>query len=163
MMLLVAGRRARLVDHVLHVPGRQELALLDVHRLAAGGDGVDEIGLAAQERRGLQHVDHGRDFDLSGVSSCTSVSTGTPICLLDLGRGCAARPPCPDRGKLCRETAVGLVEGGLEMNGMPRRRGQISFSCAGGIERKLLAFDRRRGRRSGKTAGPARLRSRRVS
>jgi hypothetical protein len=46
-------------------PGARKLALLDVHRLAAGRHRVDEIGLAAQEGRGLQHVDHrghGRDL-----------------------------------------------------------------------------------------------------
>jgi hypothetical protein len=37
----------------------EELALLDVHRLAALGHGADEIGLAAQEGRRLQHIDHG--------------------------------------------------------------------------------------------------------
>ena len=54
--------RPRLVRHVGHVPGREELALLDVHGLAATRDGLDEVGLAAQERRSLEHVDHRRDF-----------------------------------------------------------------------------------------------------
>jgi hypothetical protein len=43
---------------VLHVPGRQELALLDVDRTAGAGGGDQEVGLAAQEGRDLQHV-HG--------------------------------------------------------------------------------------------------------
>ncbi len=45
---------------VLHFPGRQELAFLDVDRLAGLRDVLDEVGLAAQEGRGLQHVDHAR-------------------------------------------------------------------------------------------------------
>mmetsp|Transcript_6109 Transcript_6109/g.24619 ORF Transcript_6109/g.24619 Transcript_6109/m.24619 type:complete len:230 (-) Transcript_6109:233-922(-) len=54
------GGGAGLVDDVLHVPGREELALLDVHGLAALGDSADEVGLPAQEGGRLQHVDDGR-------------------------------------------------------------------------------------------------------
>jgi hypothetical protein len=51
--------------HRLHVPRRHELALLDVHDLAGLGRGAHEVGLAAQERRDLQHVgDLGRALDL---------------------------------------------------------------------------------------------------
>jgi hypothetical protein len=39
--------------------------------------GADEVGLAAQEGRRLQHVDHAATSAIS-ASSCTSVSTGTP-------------------------------------------------------------------------------------
>ena len=49
---------ACLVDDVLHVPRRQELPLLDVHRLAGLRHGADEVGLPAQEGRRLQHIDH---------------------------------------------------------------------------------------------------------
>ena len=55
----VAGRPC-LVRHVDHVPRREELALLDVHRLAATRDSLDEVGLAAEECRSLEHVDHRR-------------------------------------------------------------------------------------------------------
>src|SRR6185295_358060 len=34
------------------------LALLDIYRLARGGGGANEIGLPAEERRRLQHIDH---------------------------------------------------------------------------------------------------------
>jgi hypothetical protein len=51
-----AARLARLVHHVLHVGGREELALLDVHRLAGACDGMDEVRLAAEEGWRLQHV-----------------------------------------------------------------------------------------------------------
>jgi hypothetical protein len=37
---------------------REELALLDVHRLATLRHGADEVGLAAQEGGRLQHIDH---------------------------------------------------------------------------------------------------------
>ena len=46
------------VDDVLHVPRGDELALLDVHRAARRGRGDQQVGLAAEERRDLQHVAH---------------------------------------------------------------------------------------------------------
>ena len=58
---VIAGA-ARLVDHVAHLPGREELALLDIDRLALRRHADDEIGLAAQEGRGLQHINHRGDF-----------------------------------------------------------------------------------------------------
>ena len=58
-LVRIAGR-ACLVDHIGHFPGRQELAFLDVDGPALGADVDDEIGLAAQERRRLQHIDDRR-------------------------------------------------------------------------------------------------------
>ena len=46
-----------LADDVRHVPRRQELALLDVDDLAGRRRRQQQIGLPAQERRDLQHVD----------------------------------------------------------------------------------------------------------
>ena len=40
-----------------HVPGREELALLHVDHLAGARRGHQQIGLAAEEGRDLQHVD----------------------------------------------------------------------------------------------------------
>ena len=48
-------------DDVRHVPGREELALLDVDGRAGLRRGDQQIGLAAQEGRDLQHVDRLRD------------------------------------------------------------------------------------------------------
>ena len=48
------------VDDVGHVPGRQELALLDIDH-PAGRRRRIKVGLSAQEGRNLQHVDHLRD------------------------------------------------------------------------------------------------------
>ncbi len=42
---------------VLHVPRRQELTLLDIDRLAGRGSREQQIGLAAEEGRDLQHID----------------------------------------------------------------------------------------------------------
>ncbi len=55
---LVIAAGGGLGDHVLHLPRREELPLLDVDRLAGGHDGADEIGLPAEKRRRLQHVHH---------------------------------------------------------------------------------------------------------
>ena len=53
------------VDHVFHVPRRQKLTFFDVDRLTRLGDRTNEIGLAAQKSRGLQHINHtGHGFDL---------------------------------------------------------------------------------------------------
>ena len=66
--IVLPRRFFRLVDDVLHLLRREELALLDVHRPAGAGDGADEVGLAAQKRRRLQHVHHGRCLlDLTDV------------------------------------------------------------------------------------------------
>ena len=54
---LVVARAGELGRDVLHVPGRQELALLDIDRPAGFGRGQQQVGLAAQESRDLQHVD----------------------------------------------------------------------------------------------------------
>ena len=45
-------------DHILHVLGREELALLHIDHLAGMGGGDQKIGLAAEEGGNLQHV-HG--------------------------------------------------------------------------------------------------------
>src|SRR5262245_33178412 len=57
-----ARRFLRLLDDVLHVAWREELPFLDVNRASSARDGVDEIGLAAEERRRLQHIDRRRDL-----------------------------------------------------------------------------------------------------
>ena len=56
------GRRrlpelAHLAGDVLHVPGRQELALLDVDRRPVSAAATQQVGLPAEEGRDLQHVD----------------------------------------------------------------------------------------------------------
>ena len=48
------GGAPRLVDDIRHVVRRHELRLLDVHRLARGGDRMDEVGLPREEGRRLQ-------------------------------------------------------------------------------------------------------------
>ena len=45
-----------LVHHMLDVAGGKELSLLDVHRFARARRRNQEIGLAREERRDLQHV-----------------------------------------------------------------------------------------------------------
>ena len=99
------------LDDVLHVPGRQELALLDVDDFAGFGRGDQQIGLPAQERRNLQHVDgrrharalrgvvhvgEHRHFQLSRISAKIGSAASRPMPRAALGRG-----------------AVGLVERGL--------------------------------------------------
>ena len=67
MMLSAPLAAFALAHDLLHVLGREELALLDVDRLAGARDRLDEVGLPAEERRRLQHVDDGRHLGHLGL------------------------------------------------------------------------------------------------
>ena len=43
------------LDHMLHIPGRQKLALLDIHWQARSRHTLDKTRLPTQKRRRLQH------------------------------------------------------------------------------------------------------------
>jgi hypothetical protein len=47
---------AGLGNNLLHINGGHKLGLLDVHRLAAGGNSFDQIGLPGKESWGLQNI-----------------------------------------------------------------------------------------------------------
>ena len=65
---LVVSRGAHLVDGVADFGRRQELPLLDVDRATGAAGGDQEIGLPAEERRDLQHVqDKGSFIGLGGL------------------------------------------------------------------------------------------------
>lgn len=89
-----------------------EIALFDVHRPALAGHGLNEIGLAAQKSRRLQHVHHRRDFSQRRilVHICEHRDAKLASHLLQNGealsdaRSAEARPG----------SAIGLVERGLE-------------------------------------------------
>src|SRR5207245_10912555 len=53
----VVAAAGDLAGDVLHVPGREELALFDVDSIAGLGGGDQEVGLAAEIGRDLQNVD----------------------------------------------------------------------------------------------------------
>ena len=59
---LRVSRLAAFLHRVPHVPGRNELSFLDVHWPTAQGGGDHQIGLAAQKRGNLQHVDNFRNL-----------------------------------------------------------------------------------------------------
>src|SRR5271157_5275770 len=64
---LVAGG-ADLFDRVRHVPGRDELAFLDVDGAAGAAGGDEQVSLAAEEGRDLQDVDgFGGDRAVGGL------------------------------------------------------------------------------------------------
>jgi methyl-accepting chemotaxis protein len=97
-------------EHVLHVPRRQKLALLDVDDLAGLCRSHQQIGLPAQKRRDLQDVD--TSATVAHCSSVwTSVITGRPSSALISAN---TAWPCRARCRACAERcAVGLVEGRL--------------------------------------------------
>ena len=101
---IVAGR-ASFLNHVLHVPGGEELAFLDVHGAFGHRGGDYQVGLAAEERRDLQHVGYLGDFrDVLGVVHVGE--DGNVDLVLDLSQdaetlGEAWSAKAPDRSAVC--------------------------------------------------------------
>src|SRR4029077_2314613 len=63
----LVARGVALVDRMLHVPGRDELALFDVDHALAERRGDDQVGLAAEEGGNLEDVgDLGHGGDVGG-------------------------------------------------------------------------------------------------
>ncbi len=149
---MIAERRAALADHDIvaaarglglghdlpHVLGRQELPLLDVHRLAAGGDGLDEIGLPAQECRRLQHIDYGghrRDL-VHRVHIGQHRHVALPPHFLEDAQALLHARSAKRRVR----AAVGLVVGRLEdERHVERRANRLEF--AGDIHLQLARLD----------------------
>ena len=73
-------------DRVLHVVGREELALLDVDDAAGLRGGRDEVGLPREERRNLQHVGDVGGRRAPATASWMSVRIGTSSCDLIAAR-----------------------------------------------------------------------------
>ena len=113
MHIGIAGRQ-RLGDHVLHVPRGQELALLDVDHPARSGRRRRSGRSGGRGRPGSAARRSPRRPGAHWSISCTSVSTGRPVDLADLGEdrqrlakpeaAPAARPRCgwPCRRRSCR-------------------------------------------------------------
>ena len=161
MMLSAPLAALRLGDDLLHVLGREELALLDVDRLAGARDRLDEIGLPAQERRRLQHVDDRRDVgDLVARRARRSAparrSAASPR------PGCAGPRPCPGRETTRPSCGWPCRSDDLKMNGMPSARADLLAACRR-RRSAAAATRRRRARRSGTAARRGRRRSRRAS
>ena len=120
-------------------PGRQKLAFLDVDRLAGAGHGVDEIGLAAKEGRGLQHVHHGsRRVDLADIVHIGQHRHADA--LPHFGKRIFSPSSTPRTAKRLPRTAVGLVVGRFEDERHAQLRADF-LERSGGIQRKLPRFD----------------------
>src|SRR5215475_2042203 len=102
------ARANDLGHHILHVPGCEELALLDVHYLAGPRSRYKKVGLAAEEGRNLQDIDRLRDR--SALVRLMNVrGDGKPSGVPDLGEdGKRLFQPDPPRAREIR--AVRLVE-----------------------------------------------------
>ena len=124
--LRVAGA-GELGDHVRHVPRREELALLHVDGAAGLRRPRPEIGLAAEERRDLQHVDRLRDARALRRPRARRSAPAAPA-LADLRKDRQRRVE-PDAARALRAGAVRLVERGLVDEADPERAPAISFSA----------------------------------
>ena len=102
--------------------GREELALLDVHRAARLRGGHDQIGLPREERRDLQDVDDRAPPARPDRGSWMSVSTGTPVSCLHLRRARAGRRPGRARGTTSTDVRFALSNDALKISGTPQRR-----------------------------------------
>ena len=94
--------------------------------LPARATALDEIGLAAQERRRLQHVDDRGDRGDLVLGVHVGEHRHADV-LASRRRGSRSPPPCPGRETTCRELRFALSYDDLKMNGMPSAA-QISFS-----------------------------------
>ena len=135
------AHREDLVDDVLHVAGRDELALLDVDRLSGLRDGQDEVGLPAEEGGNLQHVEHlGRRRHLGHLVDVREHRKAQRVAHLAQD----AQPLAEPRSAVAVDRrAVGLVVRRLvdERHAPVRRDLRQSL---GRHQRVLLVFDRAR-------------------
>ena len=97
-------RAGDLGDDVLHVPGRQELALLDVDDLAGLRGGDQQVGLAAQEGRDLQDVDDAARRSRTAPRCARRSAPARRVRCADRRRPAA---PLPARRRACRRARCG--------------------------------------------------------
>ena len=134
---------------MLHVPGREKLALLDVDRAPGARRGDQQIGLAAEEGGDLQHVDRlRRDRALRALVHVGEHRQAER--LADFGEDRQRRLQ-PDAARAGARGAVGLVERGLEDEAdlAPLAR---SPSAPPPFRAHARGFRAGRGRRSGRAA-----------
>ncbi len=101
-----------LLRHVGHVPGRQELPFLDVDRAPGLAGRQQQIGLAAEEGRDLQHIDRlGQRRRIARADARRSAPGSRSVSRISAKTGRLASSPMP---RCARDAgAVRLVERGL--------------------------------------------------
>ncbi len=125
-------------DNLQHVLRRKELPLLDVDRLAGARDGLDEIGLPAQEGGRLQHV-HDRRHFRHMVGFVHIGQHRDAYLALHFGQDAQAFGH-PGSAKRCARTAIRLVVGGLE-DERDADRGADLLQLACDVDLELAGFD----------------------
>ncbi len=109
--------------HILHVPGGEELPLLDVDGLARARRRQKQIGLAAEKGRDLQAVHGGRD--LGALRRLMHVGDdGEPHALTDLGED-GERLFHAEPARTLRARAVRFVERGFVDEAEPEPLGHL--------------------------------------
>ena len=104
--------RARLVDRARHRCRIQELPFLEMYRLSGPRDGLDQLGLAAQERRHLDQVQDGSR--LGRVGRLVHVARHRHLDRLADPRQLAKAVPDAGTAVALARRAVRLGVGGLE-------------------------------------------------
>ena len=146
---IASARLGQLGDDVLHVPRREKLPLLDVHRPPRARGGDQQVGLAAEERRNLQHVDRLR----GGGALLALVHVGQhrqAEALADFGEDRQRRRE-PDPALRPAAGPVGLVERGLEHEADVAPLRDL-LQRASRPPARARGFRAGRGRRSGRAA-----------
>ncbi len=126
------ARLRDLFDHVLHVPGGEELPLLHIDRATGLRRGDQQVGLAAEEGGDLQHVHrlgHGRAL----LGRVHVGQGGQAKGLADLGEHRQSRLQ-PDTADAARGGAVRLVERGLVDQPDPQPSADL-LQRLGGLQR----------------------------
>ena len=132
------SRGSSLIHHVRHVPGGQELALLNIHGAAHGTGALDKIRLPAQEGGGLEHVHHTGDLFHRRIFVHVRKHwqiKGFFDVLKHLQPGLEARPTVARMGRSIRLIEARFVD---EWNAQALREG---LKGPGGLLRQGLAFN----------------------
>ena len=120
-----------LLRAIFHILRREKLPFFDIHDFAGFRGGDQQIGLAAQKRRNLQHVRHVRD--LRGLFRRMNIGDNRHVELpLNLGQDAQAALDS-DAAIRRRRTAVGFIERGFE-NVRHAERRRNGFEAFGGLK-----------------------------
>lgn len=150
-----ASGKSQFFRDIFYIPRRKELTFFDIHRPAGGTGCGDEIGLAAQEGRNLEHIEKlACDFDFAGgmdVGCHRHSQIGTDFCeqlasVMDpqTSEGMGRRAIGFVVGSLENEADAFAIADGFEFPGHPAREGRALNDTGAKDEEEFAAPDRAR-------------------